>query len=191
MERPALGRNRIFVGTEAGEIVFDEVTQLRERAGSSRRPRRRECVSELFGNLFIDLIAIVFKIWRPVVILRRWKPILSVEVPAACLGFAIVIDEDAQPHALRTIEVLHDEGFLARSPKLKVLARGEKQIVLDELDAELGERRELTKRRRLGAGDGNLAEFCSRELEPVDGCGGAQVAHGEPADVSLGGKVAR
>ena len=145
VQRPLVVRDRVLVVAKTGEVVFDKPGELCERTLARGRPGGRGRVVELALHVPVDLIAFVFEVSGPHVVLWRGQSIVGVKVPTA--PFRCTVDhENSESHALLAIEVLHDKRLLCGGPLGKGFSAREEEIVVNELNPKLRELLRLPKR---------------------------------------------
>ncbi len=157
----------IFVGTELWEHLVGEMAEPAEGGASRRRPRSvgfgtPEFAAVVAGGAFeiIDHLPVeVVELGglrvgpRVGVALRRRLAVLVVEVPATADGFAVVVDQVAEPGPLPAIEVRHLERLAPVGPCRELVVVAEELVGAHDRDIEVAQQLETVPARRFGCSD--------------------------------------
>ena len=124
---PTLSSHRIFIGTKLRESFIEKMIELLKGCFTSCAPGciwsisidRQLSISDLLQNFLINLIARMFKVWRPLMF-TFWgrQAIIGIVIPAPT-NWICALHQDIEALSLCAIEVLHDKALLRTCPLRK------------------------------------------------------------------------
>ena len=110
------------------------------KLSKSSCPRGRPSVTyrniQFVGNLLVDFVTSMRKIWLPLILLGWRESILLIKIPNST-NWLVLLHQDIETLTLQTVEALHEETLLLLRPLLKEGSGREEEVILDEFDAQL------------------------------------------------------